>query len=96
MTPPPRPGPTVGLAAFKAHLSAYLRRVRRGEAFTILYRDLPIARVLPWLEGPATLASRPPVRPLRSVVLPPPAAGAGARPAVDSASALREERREQR
>lgn len=96
MSPSPRPGPTVGLAAFKAHLSAYLRRVRRGEAFTILYRDLPIARVLPWREGPAPLASRPARRRLQSVVLPPPAGGAGTPPAVDSGRALRDERRERR
>jgi antitoxin (DNA-binding transcriptional repressor) of toxin-antitoxin stability system len=85
----------IGLAAFKAHLSAYLRRVRRGELFTILYRDLPIARVLPWTDTPTPLASRPARRGLHSVVLP----RAGTRatlPRTDSLGALTEERRERR
>jgi prevent-host-death family protein len=88
-----RPGDTVGLAAFKTHLSAYLRRVRRGEPLTILSRDVPIARVLPWTEGP--VASRPARRRLQSVVLPPPEAG-GAPQHGDSLAALVEERRERR
>jgi prevent-host-death family protein len=96
MAKPRRPASeTVGLAAFKAHLSAYLRRVRRGEPFTILYRDLPIARVLPWTDAPAPLASRPARRDLQSVVLP----RAGARatlPSTDSLATLTDERRERR
>lgn len=71
---------------------AYLRRVRRGEALTILYRDLPIARVIPWLEGPPPLSSRPPLRRLHSVVLPPPVRAVAESPTIDSAGALRDER----
>ena len=37
----------VGIADFKARLSAYLRGVRRGEAITLYDRDTPVARVVP-------------------------------------------------
>jgi len=37
----------VGIAAFKARLSAYLRGVRRGEAITLYDRNMPVARVVP-------------------------------------------------
>lgn len=77
----------VGLAEFKARLSAYIRRVRRGETLTVLNRDTPIARVLPYDRGPAALPVRPPTRRLRDVVLP--AAPVGA---TDSLTALLEER----
>lgn len=93
MTTSRRPGDSVGLAAFKAHLSAYLQRVRRGEPLTILYRDLPIARVLPWTEVPAAVASRPARRRLQSVVLP---EARGGQRHGGSLDALVEERRERR
>jgi prevent-host-death family protein len=79
---------SIGLAQFKARLSAYLRRVRRGEAFTVRSRDTPIARVVPWEDGPPALVSRPPRRRLRDVPLP-----RVKRPrALDSLRALLEER----
>lgn len=60
----------VGLAELKARLSAYLKRVRRGETLTVLNRDTPIARILPWDQVPAPLPSRPPIRRLGDVALP--------------------------
>ncbi len=77
----------VGLAEFKARLSAYLRRVRRGETLTVLNRDTPIARVLPWDQGPAALPARPATRRLADVALPRGPVGA-----TDSLAALLEDR----
>ncbi len=81
----------VGLAEFKARLSAYLRRVRRGETLTVLNRDTPIARVLPWDEASAALPGRPPTRRLRDVELPGAPVGT-----IDSLEALLEERQRNR
>lgn len=39
---------TVRIAELKARLSQYLRRVRRGHPITILDRDTPIARIVPY------------------------------------------------
>ncbi len=80
-------GLEVGLADLKARLSAYLRRVRRGETITVLNRDLPVARILPWEAAPSALPARPPSRRLRDVKLPrAPVAD------TDSLSALLEDR----
>ena len=38
----------VGIAELKARLSEYLRRVRGGEALTVLDRTTPIARLVPY------------------------------------------------
>ena len=38
----------VGIAELKAHLSEHLRRVRRGQTLTVLDRDTPIARIVPY------------------------------------------------
>ena len=35
------------IAELKAHLSEYLRTVRRGETVTVLDRDTPVARIVP-------------------------------------------------
>ncbi|MBA2458780.1 MAG: type II toxin-antitoxin system prevent-host-death family antitoxin [Gemmatimonadales bacterium] len=77
----------VGLADLKARLSEYLRRVRRGETITVLNRDIPVARILPWEEAPADLPARPPTRRLRDVKLP-----SGPTRDTDSLAALLEER----
>lgn len=82
-----QPVSEVRVADFKARLSAYLRRVRRGQVLTLLNRDTPVARVLPWEPGPATLPVRLPTRHLREITLPPPSAGP-----TDSLAALLEER----
>jgi prevent-host-death family protein len=42
---------TVRVAELKAKLSEYLRRVRRGHSVTVLDRETPIARIVPY--GPA-------------------------------------------
>jgi prevent-host-death family protein len=48
------------IAEFKARLSAYLRRVRRGHVVTILDRDTPVAQVVPYAR-PTPLAVREPL-----------------------------------
>jgi prevent-host-death family protein len=66
---------TVRVAELKARLSEYLRRVRRGHEVTVLDRETPIARIVPYgRSGPALQIRRP--RPgsagLHGVRLPPP------------------------
>lgn len=81
----------VGIAEFKARLSAYLRGVRRGDVLTLYDRDTPVARVVP-LEAPGgPLPVREASTRLRDVALPPPLG----RP-VDSLAALLEERQGER
>ena len=66
----------VKIAQLKARLSEYLRRVRRGQTLTILDRETPIARVVPY-EEPGPLRVREPSSggsELREVPLPPPLA----------------------
>jgi prevent-host-death family protein len=41
----------VGIAELKARLSHYLRSVRRGRSITVLDRDTPIARLIPYVES---------------------------------------------
>jgi prevent-host-death family protein len=38
----------VRIADLKAHLSQHLRRVRRGRSITVLDRDTPVARIVPY------------------------------------------------
>jgi prevent-host-death family protein len=43
----------VGIADLKAHLSEHLRRVRNGRTITVLDRDTPVARIIPYdVESP--------------------------------------------
>jgi antitoxin (DNA-binding transcriptional repressor) of toxin-antitoxin stability system len=51
---------TMTISAFKAHLSAALRSVRKGGRVVIRDRDTPIAEVVPFDAGKA---SRPAIRP---------------------------------
>ena len=51
---------TVKIAELKSRLSAYLRRVRRGQTITVLDRDTPIARLEPITGGASRLAVREP------------------------------------
>jgi prevent-host-death family protein len=65
----------VGVAEFKARLSEYLRAVKKGHHLTILDRDQPIARVVPYKEQSGRLVVREPVvgyRTLGDIELPPP------------------------
>jgi len=65
----------VRVAELKSRLSAYLRRVRRGETVTVLDRDTPIARLTPLVPGSGALTVRHPApgapKP-GAVALPPP------------------------
>jgi prevent-host-death family protein len=38
----------VGIADLKAHLSRHLRRVRGGRTITVMDRDTPVARIVPY------------------------------------------------
>lgn len=52
---------TVRVAELKARLSAHLRGVRRGRELTVMDRDTPIARIIPYEKGPSTLTVRSPL-----------------------------------
>jgi len=70
----------VRIADLKSRLSEHLRQVRGGRSLTILDRDTPIARIVPWQAGNASLKVRPPLRgspKLQRVPLPPPLAFRG-------------------
>ena len=43
---------TVRIAQLKARLSEHLKSVRRGRTLTVLDRDTPIARIVPYGEAP--------------------------------------------
>lgn len=44
---------SVRIAELKSRLSAYLRRVKRGETVTVMDRDTPVAQLVP-LQAPQT------------------------------------------
>ena len=76
----------VGIAELKARLSEHLRSVRNGGTLTVLDRDTPIARIVPYTAPP--LEIRKAKRRLRHLKLPPrPSKG------TDSVSLLVEDRR---
>jgi prevent-host-death family protein len=76
----------IGIAELKAHLSEHLRAVRNGGTLTVLDRDTPIARIVPYATQP--LEIRKARRRLRDLALPP-------KPAkrTDSVALLVEDRR---
>jgi prevent-host-death family protein len=84
----------VRIAELKSHLSEYLRKVRSGRSLTVLDRDTPIARIVPYEENGASLKVKAPVpgapRPGR-VPLPPPL-----RVRVDIVKLLMQERQGER
>lgn len=48
-----KPAARVGIADLKAHLSSHLRKVRAGHTLTVIDRETPIARLVPYeSEGP--------------------------------------------
>ena len=63
----------VGIAELKARLSEYLRSVRRGRSITVLDRDTPVARLVPYIESDL-IRVREPQEPgsIHDVELPPP------------------------
>jgi len=65
----------VRIADLKSRLSEHLRHVRRGRTLTILDRDTPIARIVPYEENGTRLTVRTPLpgaRKLQRIPLPPP------------------------
>ena len=65
----------VRIAELKSRLSEYLRRVRRGHPLTVMDRETPIARIVPYESGPGPLVVRQPAPgapDLREIPLPPP------------------------
>ena len=76
----------VRIADLKARLSEHLRSVRNGGTLTVLDRDTPVARIVPYVAQP--LEIRKAKRRLRDLKLPP-------RPSkrTDSAALLVEDRR---
>jgi prevent-host-death family protein len=61
----------VGIADLKAHLSQHLRRVRGGRAITIVDRDTPVARIVPY-DAETPLEVRRATRKPSELRLPPP------------------------
>lgn len=59
----------VRIADLKARLSEYLRSVRNGGTVTVLDRDTPVARIVPYATQPLEL--RKAKRRLRDLRLPP-------------------------
>ena len=77
---------TVRIAELKARLSEHLRSVRKGRTLTVLDRDTPIARIVPYAAEPIEI--RRATRRARNLELPP----APASP-TDSLAVLLDDRR---
>ena len=65
---------TVGIADLKARLSEHLRSVRKGRILTVMDRDTPVARIVPYADEP--IAVRRATRRVRDLVVPAPPAAA--------------------
>ncbi len=76
----------VRIAELKSRLSEHLRAVRKGRTLTVLDRDTPIARIVPYAAEPIEI--RRSSRRLRDLELPPPPASA-----TDSLAVLLDDRR---
>lgn len=61
---------TVGIAALKARLSEHLRAVRKGRTLTVLDRETPVARIVPY--ATEALEVRRATRHVRDFALPAP------------------------
>jgi prevent-host-death family protein len=84
----------IKIAALKARLSEHLRQVRRGEAYTVMDRETPIARLVPYGSEAEPLRVRKPLRrvaSLHDVALPPPL-----KLDIDAVALLLEERQGER
>lgn len=77
---------TVGIADLKARLSEHLRSVRKGRTLTILDRETPVARIIPYAADAVEV--RQAIRRLHDLELPPPPAGP-----TDSLMVLLDDRR---
>jgi prevent-host-death family protein len=60
----------VGIAELKAHLSEFLRSVRAGRTLTVLDRDTPVARIVPY-QAVAPIEIRRATRKASTLRLPP-------------------------
>jgi antitoxin (DNA-binding transcriptional repressor) of toxin-antitoxin stability system len=78
---------TVRIAELKARLSEHLRSVRKGRTLTVLDRETPIARIVPYKVEPIEV--RRATRRLRDLKLPPPPAAP-----TDSVGVLLDDRRQ--
>jgi prevent-host-death family protein len=77
---------TVGIADLKARLSEHLRSVRQGRTLTIVDRDKPVARIVPYVAEPIEI--RRASRKMRELPLPP-----APKTKTDSLAVLLEDRR---
>lgn len=104
--PPTRPGTQderIGVRELRQHASAYLRRVRTGERFTITDRGVPVASLGPVLSKPTSILERlvadgaatppPPRRPDEPRFPPPIPSKPGERPLTEILLEMREEER---
>ncbi|MGH9159838.1 MAG: type II toxin-antitoxin system Phd/YefM family antitoxin [Vicinamibacteraceae bacterium] len=76
----------VGIADLKARLSEHLRSVRNGRTLTVLDRQTPVARIVPYAADPIEV--RRATRRVKTLELPPPPARR-----TDSLTVLLEDRR---
>jgi prevent-host-death family protein len=76
----------VRIADLKARLSEHLRSVRKGRTLTVMDRDTPVARIIPYAAEPIEI--RRATRRLRDCKRPPPPSSP-----TDSLSALLDDRR---
>jgi prevent-host-death family protein len=81
----------IGVAELKARLSEYLRIARKGGEITVMDRDQPIARIVPYAPRPGLAVREPLVtyKNFGAIPLPPPA-----NLDIDAVDLLLEERRE--
>lgn len=63
----------VRIAELKANLSKHLRAAQRGETVTVLDRDTPIARIVPYIEVDEPFILQRASGRLSDIPLPPPA-----------------------
>lgn len=63
---------SVRIAELKSHLSAYLRRVKRGETVTVMERDTPVAQLVPIHPSRTSLHVRRARGKIAELHLPPP------------------------
>lgn len=76
----------VGIAELKARLSEHLKSVRKGRTLTVLDRDTPVARIVPYATDP--LEIRRATRRVQDLTIPPPPAAV-----TDSVTVLLDDRR---
>jgi len=81
----------VGIAELKSHLSAHLKAVRKGQIVTVMDRDQPVARIVPFVDRGGEFLVRKATGSIHDVKLPPPL-----KPPIDSLSVLLETRRADR